>query len=168
MKPTKQRLSAGESLFCGVRWPKSKQPRRAEALHLLQDVVRLDEIESLIRPHFQSDARKTGRPGVSLRMLVRAWVLQKMWTLSDDGLVDVILDSHAAARFIGSDPWQPRPPSASRFRQFRLFMENMGLEYEADNIIAASFEASGIAARPGMIREPVFRKTGRAPDLDTG
>jgi len=62
MKPEKQRLSESESLFCGVRWPKAKQPKRAEALGLLDKVLPWAELEALIRPHFASDKRKPDAP----------------------------------------------------------------------------------------------------------
>ncbi|WP_081700203.1 transposase [Azonexus hydrophilus] len=158
MKHGKQALSAGSSLFCGVRWPKAKQPKRAEVLEFLSSTIPFDRLEGIVRPHFASDKRGTGRPGVSLGMLIRCYVVQRFWSLSDAGVEDMILDSHATARFIGSDPWQPRPPSASRIRQFRHLLENTMVSFDIDREISEALCNVGIEARAGRIQEPVFRR----------
>jgi len=158
MKDTQLDLSAGDSLFTSVRWPRAKQPKRADVLQLLDKVIPWLELESLVRPYYQSDKQRSGRPGVSLKMLIRCSVLQRFWSLGDDALEAFILDSHSAAKFIGSDPWQPRPPSASRMRDFRKLLERNLVEFDIRGCINQSIYEAGFQFRPGFIREPEFKR----------
>jgi IS5 family transposase len=150
-------LSAAGSLFTSVRWPKSRLPRRAEVLYVLEQAIPWQKLENMARPHYFADARVTGRPGYSLRMMLRAWVVQFFWSLSDDGLEAAILDSHATARFIGTDPWQPRPPSSTKIRAFRRLLEDRRLRDQFELAIEVAFADAGLQFRTGEIREPVFR-----------
>jgi hypothetical protein len=144
--------------FLAARWPKSKAPRRADALALLEKLLPWDDFEAMLRPHYLADTRKFGRKGYSLRMMARCWVVACVWRLSDDGLVNLILDSLAVAKFIGCDPWQPRPPSESAFRNFRHLVENAGLSLTIRTKIDAALAEAGIQWRQGAIVEPVFKR----------
>jgi hypothetical protein len=89
-------------------------------------------------------------------------VLACVWRLSDDGLANFILDSLAAARFIGCDPWSPRPPSASAFRNFRrLIVSRTRCEGWIRHEIDLAMIGAGLQWRQGAIVEPQFRKFDR-------
>lgn len=157
MKACCNDLSADGSLFTSVRWPKARQPRRAEVLAVLEAVIPWQELEDLIRPHYLADTRTTGRPGYSLKMMTRCRILQIFWSLSDDGTEAAVLDSHATARFIGTDPWQPRPPSATKIRAFRQLLAGRRLQDHFELAFEVAFADAGLQFRVGEIREPVFR-----------
>lgn len=157
MKAPCNTLVAGDGLFTCVRWPKARQPRRAEVLAVLEAVCPWQAMEELVRPHYGADTRATGRPGYSLRMMTRCRVVQLFYSLSDDSVEAAILDSHSTARFVGTDPWQPRPPSASKVRAFRRLLADRGLEPEFTLAFELAFIGAGLQFRVGEIREPVFR-----------
>ena len=90
-------------------------------------------------------------------MMIRCRVLQLFYSLSDDGVEAAILDSHATARFIGTDAWQPRPPSATKIRAFRRLLVDRGLEHEFALVFEMAFIRAELQFRVGEIREPVFR-----------
>ncbi|WP_186408068.1 transposase, partial [Candidatus Accumulibacter aalborgensis] len=118
MKSCSKPVSAADgSLFTSVRWPRSKPPKRAEALANLETLLPWADLEAIVRRAYFSDQRKTGRPGYPAAMMLRCLVVCWFWTLSDDRAEAVILDSYATARFVGTDPWKPRPPSASAIRE---------------------------------------------------
>lgn len=149
--------------FISCRWPRSKPPKRADVLNLIERVLPWDEIESRLRPHYESDKRKTGRRGFSLRMMIRCWVVACIWNLSDEALENAILDSLTIAKFVGTDPWSPRPPSASAFRNFRHFVGKVMTGSDLRLDIDLAMIKSGIQWRQGCIVEPVFRRQpGRA------
>lgn len=147
--------------FLSCRWPRAKSPRRADVLQLIDRIMPWDELEAMVRPHYQADVRKTGRKGYSLRMMVRCYVVAGVWQLSDEALENLILDSLAVARFIGTDPWQPRPPSASAYRNFRRMVTQrlQGGRFWLE--IVCAFAGAGIDFRQGQIVEPVFRRLPR-------
>ena len=149
---------APPSLFGSVRWPKARQPSRAIALALIEKTVDWSELEALCRPYYQADQRQRGRKGYSLRMMTRCEVVREIWELSDEATENAILDSFALAVFIGTDPWQPRPPSASSLRSFRAGLERAGVLRRFGVIVERSFYRHGLEFRPGYIKEPIFRR----------
>lgn len=157
--------TAQPSLFTAVRWPKAAAPKRAEVLRLIEDMVRWEHIEEMVRPYYRADVQRTGRRGYSLKMMLRCFALQVFWCASDRQLESAVLDSHSLSRFIGTDPWQPRPPSASAIRGFRTLLERARpsgyLETLAELVELEMLNAvhtAGLEFRPGEIREPIFRK----------
>ena len=158
MKACCNRLSASDSLFTTVRWPKARKPRRAEILGVLEAVIPWQELENFVRPHYLVGTRATGRPGYSLGMMIRCRIVQIFWSLSDDGTEAAILDSHATAKFIGTDPWQPRPPSSTKIRAFRQLLGERGLLDRFDLLFEIAFANAELQFRVGEINEPVFRR----------
>jgi hypothetical protein len=126
-------------------------------LAVLETILPWQAMEELVRPHYGADNRATGRPGYSLRMMIRCRIVQLFYSLSDDSVEAAILDSHATARFVGTDPWQPRPPSASKVRAFRRLLADRGIAHELELAFELSFIDAGLQFRVGEIREPVFR-----------
>ncbi len=154
-------LSGGESIFTAIRWPKARAPRRAEALAVFEQIIPWQRLEEIARPHYHADRRATGRPGYSLRMMLHCWILLWFWQLSDDGVESLVLDSHATAKFIGSDPWAPRPPSASKIREFRKLLAFKAIGPELEIEVHYAFAVAGLQVRTGAIVEPVFRSIPR-------
>ncbi|MDP2880142.1 MAG: transposase [Azonexus sp.] len=146
------------SLFGSVRWPKARQPSRAIALAMIENTVKWADLETLCRPHYQADQRKRGRKGYSLAMMMRCRVVQEVWELSDEATENAILDSYALALFVGTDPWEPRPPSASALRAFRTCLDDAEVLDRFGVIVEQSFLLQGLEFRPGYIREPIFRR----------
>lgn len=144
--------------FISLRWPKAKAPKRAETLAILEQVIPWGELEERIRPFYQADCRSTGRKGYSLGMMIRCWVVACAWNLSDETLESYLLDSLAVAKFIGTDPWAPRPPSASAFRNFRRLVENTVGSIDMRHVIDLAFIHAGLQWRQGAMSEPVFRR----------
>lgn len=145
--------------FISARWPCSRAAKRTQILGVLDSIIPWVRLEDSLREIYQADVRRTGRKGYSLKMMLRCWVLACVWRLSDDALVDFILDSLAAAKFIGCDPWLPRPPSASAFRNFRKLIQsrtqiNGWIRYEIDQAVIGA----GLQWRQGAIIEPQFRR----------
>ncbi|MBL8401253.1 transposase [Accumulibacter sp.] len=149
----------GDSLFTCVRWPRSKSPKRAESLANLERLLPWDDLEKIVRGVYLSDKRSTGRPGYPAMMLLRCLVVRWFWNLSDDQTEAVILDSYATARFIGTDPWKPKPPSASLIRGFRKHLDFHGVLNDIKSKIDACFNDAGIKVWCGLVREPVFKRT---------
>lgn len=158
--------SAHPALFTSVRWPKATTPKRDQVLKMINGAVDWRLLEEIARPLYQADIRHTGRKGYSLAMMLRCFVLQRLWLMSDRQAEAAILDSHAFAAFIGTDPWAPRPPSATAMRTFRALLEAHEIDVittAADLIgqrVKACLRAAGMEYRPGRIEDPVFRRCG--------
>ncbi len=167
MNPIGNTVTAQPALFTSVRWPKASTPKREQILDMINQAVAWSELEEMVRPHYQADIRKTGRKGYSLKMMLRAHTIQQLWLMSDRQLESTLLDSHAMAKFIGTDPWAPRPPSASALRAFRQLLQRFPAPNALDMLdeavcakMKSDIGAAGFEYRPGRIEDPVFRSTG--------
>lgn len=148
------------SIFGSIRWPKARQPSRAVALRVINQVVNWSELDSICRPHYSADQTKVGRKGYSLAMMIRVEAVRQIWSLSDNATENAILDSHTLAEFIGTDPWAPRPPSGSSIRAFRTRLDSAGILDEFSVKLERYFLLKGLEFRPGLIMEPIFRRSG--------
>jgi transposase, IS5 family len=142
------------SLFTSVSWPRGRKPRRARLLERLDSVLPWHDLEAMVQPLYPKPT--SGRPPYPLRLMVRVWILQFMYTLSDESTEDQLLDCHSAASFVGIDPWRPRPPGATAVRSFRLLVERIdGDAFRL--VISTALIAARAELRLGQIREPVLR-----------
>lgn len=97
-------------------------------------------------------------------MMLRCHVLQVLWRMSDRQAEAAILDSHAFAAFIGTDPWAPRPPSATAMRTFRALLESHEVDIATsaavliEQRLTAALRSAGFEFRPGRLEDPVFRR----------
>ncbi|MEZ7894400.1 transposase [Thauera phenylacetica] len=169
MKARCNRDSAQPALFTAIRWPKATIPRRAVLLKLLDAAVDWSALEEIARPFYQADVRRTGRKGYALGMMLRCHVLQLLWRMSDRQVEASILDSHAFAAFIGTDPWAPRPPSATSMRNFRNALEFHEVDIATsaavlmEQRVSQSLRNAGFEFRPGRIEDPVFKRSTSSP-----
>ncbi len=96
-------------------------------------------------------------------MLIRCYIVALMWRLSDESLENLILDSLAVAKFIGTDPWDPRPPSASSFRNFRHLVKSSIGSGEVMLQVTLHLLDAKIQFRQGAMIDPVFRRISSLP-----
>ncbi|MBK7023993.1 MAG: transposase [Sulfuritalea sp.] len=142
------------SLFTTISWPRGRKPRRARLLERLDSILPWHELESLAAPLYPAPA--SGRPPYPLRLMVRVWVLQFIFGVSDESGEDLLLDAHSAASFVGIDPWRPRPPGATAIRNFRLLVDRVpGDAFRL--AVSDALISAGADLRLGQIREPVLR-----------
>ncbi|WP_374510553.1 transposase [Niveibacterium sp.] len=142
------------SLYTQVSWPRGRRPKRADLLDRLHAAMPWAELIALVEPHYPKPS--SGRPPHPLPVMVRIRVLQWAFRLSDAAVEDLILDSHAAARFVGIDPWSPRPPGASSIQRFRSIVDDvLGARFWA--LVFMGIEVGSTEFRQGAIREPVLR-----------
>ena len=106
----------------------------------------------LIEPHYYSAAKgKRGRKAKPIETMLRMYLLQVWFSLSDEGVEEAIYDSYAMRRFMGLDFAVEQVPDATTLLQFRHLLEKHQLGerlFEAQNQI---FEAEGWIMRGGSI-----------------
>ena len=106
----------------------------------------------LIEPHYYADRPgKRGRKAKSVELMLRMYLLQVWFSLSDEGVEDAIYDSYAMRRFMGLNFALEQVPDATTLLHFRHLLEKHKLGeklFEAQNDI---FEAEGWIMRGGSI-----------------
>ena len=143
------------SLFTTVTWPRGRAPRRTVLLDRINALMPWQRLSDRVLPVYSQGL--TGRKPYPLNTMLRVYVLQWVFQLSDESTEDLILDSHAAASFAGIDPWEPRPPGATAVRTFRQLIEQWPGD-QCRKEIARALQANGAEIRTGQIKEPVLRQ----------
>src|SRR5215210_4629946 len=106
----------------------------------------------LIEPHYYSAGPgKKGRKPKPIETMLRMYLLQVWFSLSDEGVEEAIYDSYAMRRFLGLDFVVEQVPDATTLLAFRHLLEKHKLGekvLEAQNQI---FDEQGWIMRGGSI-----------------
>jgi len=104
----------------------------------------------LIRPFYYSDKRRGRRP-VALETMLRMYLLQVWFHLSDEGVEDQINDSFATRQFMRLDFASHQVPDATTLLHFRHLVEKHQLGAAMFAALNARLEADGLIMRGGSI-----------------
>jgi IS5 family transposase len=72
---------------------RKRTTKRDEFLHIMDESIPWDEWVAYIAPHYPKGKR--GRPPMGIEKMLRMYLLQCWFNLSDEGLEDAIYDSYA-------------------------------------------------------------------------
>jgi IS5 family transposase len=106
----------------------------------------------LIKPfYFQDGPGKKGRKAKPVETMLRMYLLQVWFTLSDEGVEDAVYDSYAMRKFMGLDFTLEQVPDATTLLHFRHLMEEhqLGAKLFADQ--NRIFDEQGWIMRGGSI-----------------
>lgn len=126
--------------------------RREQFLETMNATIPWDRWVGLIEPHYYADRPgKRGRKAKPVELMLRMYLLQVWFSLSDEGVEDAIYDSYAMRRFMGLDFGVEQVPDATTLLHFRHLLEKHKL---GEKLFAAQndiFEAEGWIMRGGSI-----------------
>ena len=71
---------------------RKKKTKREEFLDIMDEIIPWDEWATLVEPYYPKGKR--GRPPVKLEIILRMYLLQVWFDLSDEGVEDAIYDSY--------------------------------------------------------------------------
>jgi transposase, IS5 family len=126
--------------------------RRERFLETMNSTIPWASWVGLIEPHYYSDRPgKKGRKAKPVDTMLRMYLLQVWFSLSDEGVEDAIYDSYAMRRFVGLDFAVEQVPDATTLLHFRHLLEAYQL---GEKLLAAQneiFEREGWIMRGGSI-----------------
>lgn len=123
--------------------------RRERFLDTMDATIPWREWVAVIEP-FYYDGKK-GRKPKPLQTMLRMYLLQAWFSLSDEGVEDAIYDSYAMRKFMGLDFATEQVPDATTLLGFRHLLEEHEL---GERLLAAQneiFDAQGWIMRGGSI-----------------
>ncbi len=94
-----------------------------------------------------------GRPPVGLERMLRAYLVQQWYSLSDEGVKDSITDSQALRGFVGIDLSREAAPDATTLLQFRHLLEKRQLTKKVFEATNGKLSATGLMMREGTIAD---------------
>jgi IS5 family transposase len=123
--------------------------RREQLLDTMDATIPWSRWVGLIEPVYYTGRR--GRKPKALETMLRMYVLQAWFSLSDEGVEDAIVDSYAMRRFLGLDFTVEQVPDATTLLHFRHLLEKHELGRKLLESQAEMFEEQGWIMRGGSI-----------------
>jgi IS5 family transposase len=99
----------------------ARTTRRHAFLSMMDQIIPWGEWCQVIEPFYHHN--KEGRPAVPLETILRMYLVQCWFHLSDEAAEDAVYDSLSVRRFVGVDTGAGRAPDATTLLHFRHLLE---------------------------------------------
>lgn len=129
---------------------KKKVTRRDRFLSEIEAITPWAELERTVTPFYPRIGGR-GRPPMGLSRMLRMYVAQQCFGLSDEGIEDALYDSQSIRRFVGIDLSRESAPDAATLLKFRRLLETHQLTESIFNAINAHLAEKGLLLREGTI-----------------
>ena len=104
---------------------RKKKTKREEFLEIMDEIIPWDEWVGVIEPYYPKGKR--GRPPMGIEKMLRMYLLQIWFNLSDPATEDAIYDSYAMRKFTGINFMTEAVPDETTLCKFRHLLETNGL-----------------------------------------
>lgn len=126
-----------------------KKTKREEFLDAMDEMTPWDYWVNLIRPYYPSGKR--GRPPKNIEAMLRMYLMQNWFNLSDAGIEDAIYDSYAMRSFMHLDFFTQQVPDATTLLHFRHLLEENRIGEKIFADVKARLEKAGLMMHGGTI-----------------
>ena len=123
--------------------------QKEKFLREMNDIIPWADWVNKILPYYPKGKR--GRPPRGIEVMLRMYLLQIWFNLSDEGLEDAIYDSYAMRNFVGINFLKEQVPDATTLLKFRHLLEEQRLGEEIFNDIKERLQHAGLMMRGGTI-----------------
>ena len=139
-----------QQTFADIEYSNRKHiTKREEFLNAMDQLVPWSECLAAIRPFYPSGKR--GRRPRGMETMLRMYLLQKWFQLSDERIEDAIYDSYAMRSFLHLDFLHEQVPDSTTLLKFRHLLEDNGLEQQISAKIHTCLEKAGLTLRRGTV-----------------
>ena len=139
-----------QTTFSDIEYQSRKHiSKKEEFLDAMNKIVPWDRWIAIISPYYP--AGKRGRPTRGIETMLRMYLLQIWFNLSDAGVEDAIYDSYCMRKFMGLDFMTESVPDATTLLKFRRLLEEQGLGKIIFNDIKKALDAAGLIMHGGTI-----------------
>jgi IS5 family transposase len=129
---------------------KKKVTRRERFLAEIEAVTPWSALLAAIEP-FYPKGEGRGRPPLGLERMLRMYIAQQCFGLSDEGTEDAIYDSPAIRSFVGIDLSREAAPDATTLLKFRRLLEAHGLTAKIFAAINTHLAERGLLLKQGTV-----------------
>lgn len=128
---------------------RKRKTKREEFLDIMNEIIPWEEWVEFVRPYYPNGKR--GRPTKGIEKMLRMYLLQIWFNLSDEGVEDAIYDSYAFWKFMNIDFMEEQVPDATTLLKFRHLLEENHLGEVFFKSINRVMEATGHIMHGGTI-----------------
>ena len=128
---------------------RKRKTRREEFLESMDQIIPWDHWINLIKAHYPSGQR--GRPPRGIETMLRMYLMQNWFNLSDVGIEDAIYDSYAMRSFMHIDFLSEQVPDATTLLKFRHLLEEHRIGEQIFADVKDRLEKAGLIMHGGTI-----------------
>lgn len=128
---------------------RKRTTKRDEFLRIMDEIIPWDEWVAYIEPYYPKGKR--GRPPLGIEKMLRMYLLQSWFNLSDEAVEDAIYDSYAMRCFMGIDFVTEQAPDATTLLKFRHLLEKHDIGKVFFQAIVNTLERGGVMMRGGTV-----------------
>ena len=129
---------------------KKRVTRRDRFLGEIEKVTPWAALVRELEP-FYPKGEGRGRPPIGLERMLRMYIVQQCFGLSDEGTEDAIYDSQAIRGFVGGDLSRGEAPDATTLLKFRRLLETNHLTERIFTAINAHLADKGLLLKEGTV-----------------
>ena len=156
-----------QTTFSDVEYQNRKHiSKKEEFLDAMNKIVPWDRWIELIKPYYPSGKR--GRPVRGIETMLRMYLLQIWFNLSDAGVEDVIYDSYCMRKFMGLDFMTESVPDATTLLKFRHLLEEHGIGKIIFDDIKKALDNAGLIMHGGTIVDATLIAAPSSTKNETG
>ena len=122
--------------------------KKKEFLEQMERLIPWGEWVAEIKPCYYKGER--GNKPYDLELMLRLYVLQNLYTLSDEGTVAEVIDSRAFSEFCGVES-SNQVPNGDTLGRFRNLLIRNGIQEKLFAQVVAQLEARGLLLKKGTI-----------------
>ncbi len=140
----------GQMTFSDVEYSgRKKVTQKEKFLRGMDAIIPWGSWVAKIAPYYP--VGKRGRPPRGIEIMLRMYLLQIWFNVSDEGLEDAIHDIYAFQRFLGINFLEEQVPDATTLLKFRHLLERHNICEALFKDIGERLEAAGLMMRGGTI-----------------
>ncbi len=127
-----------------------RRTKKEDFLDQMEQIIPWDEWVSVIGPFYYPD-RTRGRKPLGFEKMLRMYLLQCWFNLSDEGVEDAIYDSYAMRKFMKLNFMTEQVPDATTLLHFRHMLEECKAGEAMFDAIKGVLEKNGLIMHGGTI-----------------
>ena len=125
-----------------------------EFLGAMEEIIPWDEWVAFVERYLPEDER--GQPSAEIEPLLRMYLLQSWYSLSEEGVLDRIYDSYAFRTFMKVDFVRVHPPDSAALLKFHHLLKKHNIDKVFSDAISGTLREHGYMIRGGSVVEPVI------------
>lgn len=126
-----------------------RRTKREDFLDLMDEIIPWKEWAEIIRPYYYQNTR--GRRAKEIETMLRMYLMQNWFHLSDEGVEDAIYDSYAMRKFMQLDFSKESVPDATTLTKFRHILEENHLGEKIFADVRERLDRGGMIMHGGTI-----------------
>lgn len=143
-------MANGQVTFTDLEYANRKRTtKKEEFLEMMNEIIPWEAWIEMIRPYYPNGKR--GRPVRGIEIMLRMYLLQIWFSLSDEGVEDAIYDSYAMRVFMKIDFTSESVPDATTLLKFRHLLEEHGIGERIFADIKSRLDKAGLIMHGGTI-----------------